>query len=48
MSTNDDTSSKQEEEEDEDEEEETKLETSGTSYSPSGYHHRNKEDTVSF
>lgn len=44
MSTNDVTSSKQEEED----EEETNLETSGTSYSPSGYHHRNEEDTVSF
>ncbi|RID61901.1 hypothetical protein BRARA_E01009 [Brassica rapa] len=56
MSTNDDTSSKQddesceedeEEDEDEEEEEETNLETLETSYrhSPSGYQHRNEEDT---
>ena len=48
MSINDDTSSKKddescEEEEEEEEEEEANLET----YIPSGYHHRNEEDTVS-
>ncbi|KAF8110222.1 hypothetical protein N665_0086s0060 [Sinapis alba] len=43
MSTNDDdTSSKRD---DESWEEDTNLETMETSYSPSGYHHRNEEDT---
>lgn len=48
MSINDDTSSKKDDEScEEEEEEEAKLETSETSYIPSGYHHRDEEDTVS-
>ncbi|CAF1819681.1 hypothetical protein HID58_059205 [Brassica napus] len=48
MSINDDTSSKKDDEScEEEEEEEAKLETSETSYIPSGYHHRDEEDTDS-